>query len=528
MNPDSALRIGIRRRLRRISKLLVLAAIGAFGVVGNSSMPNGTATLSVSVQGDRLVDANGHAMQLRGAGLAGLESGVIQEAIPAQPGCVTAGQARPPPGGAQATYACTDQTPVTASAVPYGSSSSGTSGGSLSSSFGSGSGSSSSGGKPPGAFGVKVSGNHFISTLTGATVQLRGANVSGLETGIIFGPSNSTNFWASSGLTGGRPDFTKLGAWKLNAVRLSLNEDSWLGLTVKGIPGNTIVLHGAAFRAEARATVAAANAAGLYVILDLHWSAPSNFAANVQNPMADTDNSVNFWTSVANTFKSNPAVIFELFNEPYFDPVAQADGAFNKVTGELPNTAANEMLRNGGTANYYFGLSTGTWGGSERRVSYNWSVAGYQALINAVRSTGATNVILCGGNRYSNDLTWWGQNPPADPAGQLGAVIHLYPNGYPNNFTTGAGGSAQFDAMIAANTAKYPLVVTEFGDEVGNPNAAFTKAVTAWLDLHGYSVTAWAWSASPQSSNVLLQNATSYPPTVGFGQTYHDWAVNHP
>ena len=207
---------------------------------------------------------------------------------------------------------------------------------------------------------------------------------------------------------------------------LPVNEDSWLGKSVTGMAGNVITLNGPAYQAEVAATVKAANAAGLYVILHLHWSAPAGFAANVQNPMADADNSVALWTSVANAFMNNPAVIFELFNEPYFDPVSQADGAFNNVTGGFPNTTANEMIRNGGTASYYFGLSSGTWGGSEQKVSYTWSVAGYQTLINAVRSTGATNVILCGGDRYSDDLTWWGQDPPSDPVGRLLHCRHLH------------------------------------------------------------------------------------------------------
>jgi len=104
-------------------------------------------------------------------------------------------------------------------------------------------------------FGIKVAGNRFVDMQTGAVVQLRGVGISGLETGIIFGPSMSTNFWASSGLTSGRPDFTRLAAWKLNAVRLPLNEDSWLGLTVRGIPGNQIALNGPAYRAEVQASV---------------------------------------------------------------------------------------------------------------------------------------------------------------------------------------------------------------------------------------------------------------------------------
>ena len=68
--------------------------------------------------------------------------------------------------------------------------------------------------------------------------------------------------------------------------------------------------------------VAAANAAGLYVILDLHFAAPNNTSTGVpycpeaQIPMADQDHAPAFWASIAATFKSNPSVIFELFNEP--------------------------------------------------------------------------------------------------------------------------------------------------------------------------------------------------------------------
>ncbi|MGC1524015.1 MAG: hypothetical protein WA803_20925, partial [Steroidobacteraceae bacterium] len=77
---------------------------------------------------------------------------------------------------------------------------------------------------------VDAQGGHFVDA-KGDIIQVRGVNVSGLESGIIFGPTNSTDYWASSNL-GGRPDFTKIAAWKANAVRLPLNEDSWLGLTV--------------------------------------------------------------------------------------------------------------------------------------------------------------------------------------------------------------------------------------------------------------------------------------------------------
>jgi len=361
---------------------------------------------------------------------------------------------------------------------------------------------------------IGVQGNRLIDA-QGKTVQLRGVNVSGLESGIIF--KGGTDFWQSSGLPG-RPDFTKIAAWKANSVRLPLNEDSWLGLTVTGLAGNTIVLNGAAYQAEVEATVAAANAAGLYVILDLHWTAPGHFAANTQNPFLDADNSINFWTSVANAFKNNRAVMFEVFNEPFVCPASKG-GVCSAPSG----VNANQLLANGGTEDYYIGLSTGTYGGSVTRVAYTYKTVGYQQVIDAIRGTGATNVVICGGNNYDDDLTWWTQFPVTDPLNQLAAAVHHYPGEYPYNAVTGP---TAIDAMLAPIATGHPIILTELGDEVGSNPAPFATQVLAWADSQGYSVMAWAWNPWG-GANTLIQNATSYTPTVGFGQTFHDWTINH-
>jgi endoglucanase len=367
------------------------------------------------------------------------------------------------------------------------------------------------------ALAVSVQGNRLVDG-NGNTLQLRGASIGGLESGVIFGGNNS--LWSSAGFNG-RPDFARMAEWKMNAVRLPLNEDSWLGTAVKGVAGNVISPNGPAYQAEVAASVKAANAAGLYVILDLHWSAPGRFAANVQNPMADADNSVNFWTSVANAFKNNPSVMFELFNEPYIHSADDADGAFSTPWFGA-RSAANLIIRNGGTANYYFGLDTGTYGGAKTRINHDWKTAGYQTLIDAVRATGARNVILCGGDQYSGDLSWWGQSAPIDPTGQLGAAFHTYSNGHYNPTTR----TESVDAMLAPIVASHPLVITELGDEVGSNPAAFASQVLSWADSHGYSVMAWTWNPWG-GANTLIRDAAHLTPTPGLGQTYHDWTLNH-
>jgi endoglucanase len=58
------------------------------------------------------------------------------------------------------------------------------------------------------------------------------------------------------------------------------------------------------------------NAKGLYVILELHFSAPGTRVSDDQLWAPDQDHSPTFWSSVAGTFKDYPAVLFNLFNEP--------------------------------------------------------------------------------------------------------------------------------------------------------------------------------------------------------------------
>ena len=113
--------------------------------------------------------------------------------------------------------------------------------------------------------------------------------------------------------------------------------------------------------------------------------------------MPDAAQAIPFWTSVANTFKGNDAVIFDLFNEPY---ASRATG--NTTTGW-------QCWENGGTCS---GIS--------------YQVAGMQQMVNAVRSTGANNVLMLGGEEYSNDLTSWLQYEPTDPDHNLVASWHSY------------------------------------------------------------------------------------------------------
>jgi endoglucanase len=148
-------------------------------------------------------------------------------------------------------------------------------------------------------------------------VQLRGVNVSGLEFVAAQGWSPA-NPWG--GATGDpTPNWNAVKTWKINTVRIPLNEASWLGPNARmpraplrdPDPGHN-------YRATVKKAVETPAPADFYVIVDLHWTAPERILPLAQNPMADEDNSLAFWTQVAGQFKGYPNVAFELFNEPYF------------------------------------------------------------------------------------------------------------------------------------------------------------------------------------------------------------------
>ena len=375
---------------------------------------------------------------------------------------------------------------------------------------------------------IQVQARRLVDA-NGKTIQLRGVNVSGLESGSILGALHP---WDWSNLTsspGSEPDWSKIAAWRGNVVRLPLNEASWLGLTTtdpesaqrKADPSGD-------YRATVVKSVNHAVAAGLYVILDLHWSAPGSFSANAQNPFMDSDHSLAFWASVANTFKNNPAVLFEPFNEPYLYPTSIGDG------GVFPaNQNWNRAIRDGALTASEFKR---TVKGKSTNEPYTWTVVGFQAAINAIRATGATNVIILGGQGFDNDLTWWSQYPPTDPLNQLALAFHAYGpptlgHGWGYDPT---GNSTQYtgDKCVAIlNAPGVPVILTEMGGAVGpGASTTYVNEILNIVDQQGWSVIAWTWNPwnyDKAGSNTLIQDITSYTPTEGLGRTFYNWTFKH-
>ena len=211
--------------------------------------------------------------------------------------------------------------------------------------------------------------------------------------------------------------------WKINAVRIPLNEHCWLG--INGASGQ---YSGENYKRAIRDYAQRLNNHGIYVIVDLHWTLNGNSGqAKSQAPMANRDHSIDFWKSCASYFKDMNNVIFDLFNEPYLNfAMGDYEGAWR-------------CWRDGGWCN-----------------GIGYEVAGMQALVNAVREVGSSNVVILGGLSYSNDLGKWLEYLPHDPQGQLGASAHLY------NFNACSDWGC-WKSTLNPIAEKYPFVVGEYG-----------------------------------------------------------------
>jgi endoglucanase len=289
---------------------------------------------------------------------------------------------------------------------------------------------------------LRVQGNQLLNAL-GQQVVLRGVNRSGTEYACVQGWGISEGAMDQASVNG-------IKTWHANVVRMPLNEQCWLGIN-----GINPTYSGANYRTAITNYVNLLNQNGLYVLLDLHWSAPGTTLATHQVPMADLDHSPAFWSSVASTFKGNNAVIFELFNEPW--PDSQQD-----------SVAAWTCWRDGGTC-----------------PGVSFQVAGMQTMLNAVRATGATNIVALGGVGYSNYLSRWLQYKPSDPLNNLMAAWHAYNFNACSSVTCWNGAPASVIAQV-------PVSVTETG--ANTCDSTWWNTLLDWLDAHQTGYQAWAWN----------------------------------
>lgn len=304
-------------------------------------------------------------------------------------------------------------------------------------------------------FGVGSGGSSGTYTVVGSKIE----NSSG-QAVQIHGVSLSSTEWSCNG-EGNFPasEFAIMrNQWNADAVRIPLFQDMWLSNASD---------YCSSYASNIAGWVAAAEANHMIVILDLHWSDQGNlnYTPQESNQQCMADNNSNtFWQQVASTYKNDPNVWFELYNEPQ--------------------------------------LSTSQWGawlnGDSTNSTCGFPIVGMQTLYNTVRATGANNIVIAGGVGYASNLA----GVPLISGSNVVYAIHPYSYSDPNADGSGAGGwwDTNFGYLAENNTA--PVIATEFGET--SCGGAYDQAILNYFRAHGIGYTAWAW----------LPNGCGYPSII--------------
>lgn len=333
--------------------------------------------------------------------------------------------------------------------------------------------------------GVQVgSGAHIFDLKTGNPIQFFGVNISGLE-----GSASGAPCWDAFANT-------TVQEWQqilapnvvnprgVNVVRLPLSSAYWMNVTgidpgagndAKGVPYMSHIYHNNgngtwtadpsnSYRAKVIQAATRITQAGAKVILDLHWgvvrstSGQNILPAGQGSYMGMEVDVLQFWASVAATFKGNLNVMLEIHNEPF------GTDNFNQWDNPFPNAGADCFtMLNGGL---WHGANGGGVGfqmqnnlnGSNHLFVLNGgadvNVGGKQAALNVIRNAGFQGVILDSPIGYAGQIETWMQTKPADPLHNLACAWHIYswPGGNTNNAT---------QWPLAVRAAGYPIIVTE-------------------------------------------------------------------
>jgi endoglucanase len=320
-------------------------------------------------------------------------------------------------------------------------------------------------------------GNKLVDD-AGHTVTLRGVNRSSPET-LCMGTGLTSFFYGPTDAA----SVTAIKSWGSNVVRIPLNEDCWLGRN--GFP---LSLTAGDYRGQLAAYTRLIEAAGLYVILDVHFAETTGLlgvnASTGAAPMLDAAHGVELWQSLAATFKNDTGVLFDLYNEAHdVNWACWRDGCADPLSG----------------ARY----------------------AGMRDLVTAVRGTGARNVLVLTGPSWGNDLSSWLAYAPADPLRNLVAAVHIYPE-------SGCVEKTCVDARVLPVAAVVPTIIGEFGTL--SCDGSFLEAAAAWADANGIGYVAFTWNTpwGPCPGYHLISSYDGTPTAAGAVLKAHLLAVTAP
>lgn len=282
----------------------------------------------------------------------------------------------------------------------------------------------------------------------GEKVILRGVNIPSLE-------------WSARGENVAASVVYLADVWKANLVRIPLSQDRWYGHAPEQNDG------GKGYRAIVDHIVKIGDDNDRYVWLELHWNNAGEWGKHIGWQKMPNELSLIFWQDLAALYANHPAVLFGLYNEPH--------------------DISWEIWRNGG-------MVEETMDG----VPISYRTPGHQKLLEAVRATGANNIVTAAGLDWGFDLRGVGAGH-ALTGDNIAYDTHPYPwKPKPWDLYFGDVGRAA------------PIIVGEWGGTVEEGHQQYGIDMAGYLRYNAFCWTAWSFhpSAGPQ----LIKN-WQYEPT---------------
>ncbi|MCC9605456.1 cellulase family glycosylhydrolase [Blastopirellula sp. JC732] len=300
---------------------------------------------------------------------------------------------------------------------------------------------------------------------SGAEVWLQGVNAGGLETL----PQDTQPI---------KSTVVAIEDWHANCIRLPMNEAFWYGKSPYQKDG------GEGYRDIIDQIITLAANRGAYVAVDLHrFRAPKQEHAD-------------FWKDFAAKYKNHPAVLFDVFNEPH--------------------GISWDVWKNGG----FVGTKEGTdesafLSEEEKKKNQGFESVGMQGLVDAVRSTGAKNIVIAGGMSWCNDLSKITEGYALDDKGGNGIMYSWHTYHWHNDW----------EGKMLATSEKYPIFLGEVGADVTKfsfiPAAAQEDPYTWVPDMLGFiqkhKLNWTGWCFHPKSSPIMISD-WKYTPTPFWGK----------
>jgi len=308
-----------------------------------------------------------------------------------------------------------------------------------------------------------VRGNHIVDA-SGQPLMLRGGQIPGLFNSVHIARTQAQVFPTTVQVMHDQ--------WRMNVLRLPTCNWLW-----QADPTN--------YMSRLQTAVQQANQAGLYVIID-------NFDNAICSPPYSSDDTYHlprpgmdsYMRALATTFKNNPLVIFDVYNEP-------------SIRGKWRTRYTN--------ADWNIWLKGGTVNGE--------TFIGMQKLVDTIRATGAQQIIMVEGLAWGETFYNIGTNVVSDPLNNIVYQAHWY-----NLETT----PSVWDSTFGFMSSNYPVFVGEWGLLAGGnngnincndiPQSQADQTVTNFLNYMASHNMGWAAFSFTQGEMVL--NYSNYTPST--------------